>query len=188
MARSSQLIAVMWLGFVVFWTVSAFSAKPSLDQRARWRTRLGLILLLLIAFALRSPLLRRDLAQASSVDLGQAAHVAGVVLCALGLGFAIWARIHIGRNWGLPMSRKREPELVTSGPYAFVRHPIYSGVILAMLGSALGGSLGWLPAIVICAASFFYSARAEERILLEEFPQSYAAYRRRTKMMIPFVL
>jgi len=59
----------------------------------------------------------------------------GVALCALGIGLAIWARTYLGRNWGMPMSRKENPELVTSGPYAYVRHPIYTGLLIAMLGS-----------------------------------------------------
>ena len=67
----------------------------------------------------------------------------GVALCLLGFGLAINARRHLGRNWGTPMSRKEQPELVTSGPYALIRHPIYTGLILAMLGSAIGVNVFW---------------------------------------------
>jgi Putative protein-S-isoprenylcysteine methyltransferase len=68
----------------------------------------------------------------------------GLVLFALGLAFAIWARIHLGRNWGTPMTQKDEPELVTSGPYHLVRHPIYSGILLAGVGTATALSWLWL--------------------------------------------
>ena len=71
-------------------------------------------------------------------DLGGEA--LGLVLFGLGLAFAIWARVHIGRNWGTPMTQKDEPELVTSGPYRLVRHPIYSGILLANIGTALAPS------------------------------------------------
>src|SRR5262249_60323923 len=67
----------------------------------------------------------------------------GLVLFAVGLGFAIWARVHIGRNWGTPMTQKDDPELVTSGPYHLVRHPIDSGVLVAGVGTAMALSWMW---------------------------------------------
>jgi protein-S-isoprenylcysteine O-methyltransferase Ste14 len=111
----------------------------------------------------------------------------GLFLFALGLGFAIWARLHIGRNWGTPMSQKEEPELVTSGPYRLVRHPIYSGILLAGLGTAVALSWLWLIAVVLAAAYFAYSAIVEERYLAEQFPDAYPAYKHSTKMLVPFV-
>jgi protein-S-isoprenylcysteine O-methyltransferase Ste14 len=112
----------------------------------------------------------------------------GLALFAAGLGFAIWARVHIGRNWGHPMSQKEDPELVTSGPYRYVRHPIYSGIILAGVGTAVG--LGWpvLLAVGLAAIYFSYSATVEERFMTEQFPETYPAYRSTTKMLVPFVL
>jgi protein-S-isoprenylcysteine O-methyltransferase Ste14 len=77
----------------------------------------------------------------------------GLLLFALGLGFAIWARQHIGRNWGTPMSKKVEPELVTSGPYQLVRHPIYSGILLAGVGTAVALSWMWLIAMVLARST-----------------------------------
>ena len=112
----------------------------------------------------------------------------GVVLCASGIAFAIWARRHIGRNWGMPMSFKEDPELVTTGPYAMVRHPIYSGIIAAMAGSVLGVGIAWLAPLVLFCAYFVYSASTEERLMLERFPTTYLAYMERTKMLIPFIL
>ena len=85
------------------------------------------------------------------------------MLFVAGLALAVWARIYLGRNWGMPMSERAEPELVTSGPYRFVRHPIYSGILLAVLGSALCTTLFWLAALVLLGAYFIYSARVEER-------------------------
>src|SRR5258708_3671779 len=95
--------------------------------------------MLLIVAVLRSPSLRQFLAETQrsashSIFLGWT----GVALCVLGFGLAINARWHLGRNWGMPMSRKEQPELVTSGPYAHLRHPIYTGLILAMLGCTIG--------------------------------------------------
>jgi protein-S-isoprenylcysteine O-methyltransferase Ste14 len=111
----------------------------------------------------------------------------GLVLFALGLGFAIWARVHIGRNWGIPMSQKEEPELVTSGPYHLVRHPIYSGLLLAGIGTAVALSWVWLIAVVLAGIYFVYAATVEERYLTEHFSDAYPMYKRSTKMLVPFV-
>jgi protein-S-isoprenylcysteine O-methyltransferase Ste14 len=95
--------------------------------------------------------------------------------------------VQIGRNWGVPMTRKEEPELVTSGPYRLVRHPIYSGILLAGIGTAVSLSWFWLIAVGVAAAYFVYSATVEERYLSEQFPDAYPAYRRSTKMLVPYV-
>src|SRR5213083_788767 len=102
----------------------------------------------------------------------------GLVLFALGLGFAVWARVHIGRNWGTPMAQKDEPELVTTGPYRFVRHPIYSGILVAGIGTAVALSWLWLLAFALAGIYFVYSARVEERYLTAEFPDEYPPYKR----------
>src|SRR5262249_22944680 len=111
----------------------------------------------------------------------------GFVLLAVGLGFAIWARVNIGRNWGTPMTQKEEPELVTSGPYHLVRHPIYSGILLAAVGTAVALSWSWLIAVALAGVYFLYSATVEERYLAQRFPDTYPAYQRATKMLIPCI-
>lgn len=112
----------------------------------------------------------------------------GAVCTALGIGLAIFARAYLGRNWGVPMSRKENPELVTGGPYAFIRHPIYAGVILAMLGSMIGESVYWTLPLILFGAYFIYSARREEQLMSTQFPEQYPSYIKRTKMFVPFVL
>jgi protein-S-isoprenylcysteine O-methyltransferase Ste14 len=112
----------------------------------------------------------------------------GAVIFACGLALAVWARIHLGRNWGMPMTEKAEPALVTSGPYRFVRHPIYSGLLLAVLGTALATNVIGLVIVAVLGGYFYYSASVEERNLTATFPTAYPAYRARTKMLIPLVL
>jgi protein-S-isoprenylcysteine O-methyltransferase Ste14 len=111
----------------------------------------------------------------------------GLLLFAVGLCFAVWARIHIGRNWGAPMTQKDEPELVTSGPYHLVRHPIYSGILVAGFGTATALSWVWLIAVLLAGLYFVYSATVEERFMTEQFPDAYPAYKRSTKMLVPFI-
>jgi protein-S-isoprenylcysteine O-methyltransferase Ste14 len=112
----------------------------------------------------------------------------GAAAVALGLALAVWARIHLGRNWGMPMTQRAEPELITSGPYRFVRHPIYSGILAGVLGTALANNLIGLIIVAILGCYFYYSATVEERNLTATFPTAYPAYQARTKMLIPFVL
>jgi protein-S-isoprenylcysteine O-methyltransferase Ste14 len=184
---TSSLFAALWLIFVAYWAVMAVSAKRNIGARF-WRTEAGLrvAIIVLILLALRLPVFRQAHVHAAgaSVLMGGV----GVALCALGIGLAIWARTYLGRNWGMPMSRKENPELVTSGPYAHVRHPIYTGMLIAMLGSAIGESPLWSIPLVLFGLYFVYSARKEEKLMMEQFPDRYPAYMRRTKMLVPFIL
>jgi len=181
------IIAGLWLVFVAYWAVAAVGAKRNVRRR-RWPTEivLRLVVLLLIALLMQSRSLRLFLAEtqrsaSDPVILGWT----GVALCLLGFGLAMSARWRLGRNWGMPMSRKEQPELVTSGPYARIRHPIYTGLILAMLGSALGVNIFCALLLVPVGAYFLYSARREEIVMLQLFPEQYAAYMARTGMLLP---
>jgi protein-S-isoprenylcysteine O-methyltransferase Ste14 len=112
----------------------------------------------------------------------------GAVVFASGITVALWARVHLGRNWGMPTSQKADAELVTSGPYRAVRHPIYSGLLAGLLGTALVTNLIGLIIVAVLGAYFCYSASVEEKNLTATFPAAYPAYRASTKMLIPFVL
>ena len=181
------IIAGLWLLFVAYWTVAAAGVKRS-TSRWPWRREIGLrvVLILLVVALLQSRPLRQFLAESQRhVSHSAALGWIGAALCLLGFGMAISARRHLGRNWGMPMSRKEQPELVTSGPYALIRHPIYTGLILAMLGSAMAVNIFWLLLLVLVGAYFIYSARREEIVMLQLFPEQYAAYRARTGMLVP---
>jgi protein-S-isoprenylcysteine O-methyltransferase Ste14 len=112
----------------------------------------------------------------------------GLAIFVLGLALAVWARVYLRRNWGMPMSQKADPELVTTGPYRRIRHPIYSGIILGMAGTALAVSLYWLTAVAILGTYFLISAIVEERTMAKLFPAAYPPYKRATKMLIPYIL
>ena len=186
-----RLILAIWLVFIVYWALSAISAKRSTGLQTQWRTRMAIrvIILALVVLVLRVPILYRALQQAQAhTPANTLARLIGVVLCALGIGLAIWARVNLGRNWGMPMSRKEDPELVTTGPYATIRHPIYTGMLIAMLGSMIGTTIFFLVLFIVFGVYFIYSARREEKLMVEQFPEQYSAYMRRTKMLVPFVM
>jgi protein-S-isoprenylcysteine O-methyltransferase Ste14 len=111
----------------------------------------------------------------------------GLAIFVAGLALAIWARVYLGRNWGTPMSQKVDPDLVTTGPYRTIRHPIYSGILLAIVGTAVALSWYWLIAVPLLGGYFVYSAIMEERYMTKLFPDTYAEYKRSTKMLIPYV-
>ena len=112
----------------------------------------------------------------------------GALLSAAGIAFAVWARVYLGRNWGMPMSKVADSELVTDGPYKLVRHPIYTGVIAAMLGTML--AVSWwvgLP-LALMAFYFIYAAIQEEKRMAAEFGEKYGTYKAKSKMLVPWVL
>jgi protein-S-isoprenylcysteine O-methyltransferase Ste14 len=184
------LIVALWLGFIAYWAVSAVGAKRSLGSRqARNEIGLRLLVVAVVLIVLAVPPVRHTFRalqayQTQSVVLG----IAGVALCVAGVGLAVLARHYLGRNWGMPVSRKENPELVTNGPYRYVRHPIYSGIMLAMLGTAIGASAFWVVPLVLFGGYFVYCARREEKIMIAQFPAQYPAYMRRTPMLLPFTL
>jgi protein-S-isoprenylcysteine O-methyltransferase Ste14 len=173
------VVFIAWGVFWVFWLVLAVWSKQAAPRR---RLRPPGVVLLVFIVMIR--LFRTDTLAVHAAAL----KVIGVILLVAGLALCVWARLYLGRNWGMPMTEKLEPELVTSGPYRFVRHPIYSGLLLGVTGTALATNLYWLAALVVLGAFFVYSARVEESIMTRWFPAAYAAYRERTKMLIPFVL
>jgi protein-S-isoprenylcysteine O-methyltransferase Ste14 len=173
-------VAVLWVLFWIYWLVSAAGAKEG--SRTRRTRPPGLLIAVLVLV-----LLRVFRAGSLAVD-DPILQALGAVLFLTGLGLAVWARVYLGRNWGMPMTQKDEPELVTQGPYRFVRHPIYSGILLAMLGTSLATNLYWLIALIVLGVYFTYSARVEERLMAASFPDAYPTYTAKTKMLIPFVL
>jgi len=175
------VFAVGWAAFWLYWFAAALSMKRG---HVPWSRDLRIRAVILVVVIL---LIRLGAFRGHGVATDPSRAAVGLVLFAAGLVFAIWARVHIGRNWGTPMTQKEEPELVTSGPYRLVRHPIYSGILLAAIGTAVALSWFWLTAVALAGVYLIYSATVEERYLSEQFPDSYARYKRSTKMLVPFV-
>ena len=114
---------------------------------------------------------------------------AGLAVTVLGAVFAIWSRVTLGRNWSSVPQVKEQHELVVKGPYRIVRHPIYTGLILAFAGTGLAKDKGiWLFLVVLIFASYWLKIRVEERLMMETFPDEYPEYRRRVKALIPGIL
>ena len=175
------LILLGWVAFWVYWLAASVGVKQG---RTRWgrfvRIRIAILILALL-------LARAGLFRGHAITSNPWRQGLGLALFASGLAVAVWARRYLGRNWGAPMSEKVNPELVTTGPYRTVRHPIYSGIILAMVGTAIAVNWYWLIAVGLAMLFFVYSAYKEEGYMASLFPDTYPAYKRSTKMLIPFV-
>jgi protein-S-isoprenylcysteine O-methyltransferase Ste14 len=180
MTATKTIVAAAWLAFWAYWGLSALRSKRGTRS---WH---GMPLRALLAIA---AILLFSFVNAGSLEVhGLVLPIIGTAIVFCGFGFAVWTRLHIGRNWGMLMTIKEEPELVTSGPYRLVRHPIYTGILAAVVGTALAVNLLALAVAALLAVFFLYSATIEERSLRTIFPDAYPAYRARTKMLIPFVL
>jgi protein-S-isoprenylcysteine O-methyltransferase Ste14 len=173
-------IGIVWVVFWAYWLLSAIGAKHGSRSLRSRPPGVGIVL---VGF-----LLIRVIGVGSLAVHSPALEAVGVVLFLSGLALAVWARMYLGRNWGMPMTQKDEPELVTSGPYHLVRHPIYSGILLAFLGTSLATNLYLLIAVVVIGIYFIYSAKVEEKNMTTTFPNTYPSYRMRTKMLIPYLL
>jgi protein-S-isoprenylcysteine O-methyltransferase Ste14 len=176
------VFGVGWGAFWLYWLVAAFSTKRGHVLWSR-ELRIRVVIVVLVVLLIRFGAFRGHAVHTDAWREGL-----GLALFALALGFAIWARVNIGRNWGTPMTQKEEPELVTGGPYRLVRHPIYAGILAAGVGTAVALSWLWLTPVLLAGVYFVYSATVEERYLTEQFPDEYRRYKRATKMLVPFVL
>lgn len=193
-------IILCWAAFIVFWVASSFNVKRDIRggygkwwRQFSWLRLAAAAVLIFIAWRMATGAARYTVSPGfilfsrgvylPSIFLGWIA--AGISV--LGVGFAIWARVYLGRNWSPRPAVKVGHELVTTGPYAYVRHPIYTGIILMAFGAALTGSFFGIGAFVIACLAYISRMGKEEKIMLELFPDEYPSYKKRTKALLPFL-
>jgi protein-S-isoprenylcysteine O-methyltransferase Ste14 len=178
----------LWGVFFLYWAISSLSSKAakkteSVAERLQRMLPLAVAYVLLFYQAKSFGWLNKRFVADSS-----AAAIIGVVLTAAGVALAIWARWHLGANWSAIVSIRKEHELIRSGPYRRVRHPIYTGMLLAMAGTALVlGEVRGLLAFAITLFAFYWKARKEEAWLEREFGERFAEHTRQTGMFLPRV-
>ena len=176
----------LWILFLLYWLVSALRRKKT-KQRESIAQRLAYILPLLIAVFLLSDR-RADFGWLATRFVPDTLEVAwaGVAVMAVGLAVAIWARLHLGTNWSGTVTLKEGHELIRTGPYRNIRHPIYTGILVGFLGNAIvNGQVRGLVALAIIWASFFIKARREEMFLAQEFGPKFEEHTRHTGMFLP---
>jgi protein-S-isoprenylcysteine O-methyltransferase Ste14 len=183
------LIPALWLLWLAYWRISAADVKPTQRHESLGSRAAHLVPLLIAAVLLW---LRDD------PDGGwlfgrfllrtEATFWIGALLTAAGLGFSAWARVHLGKNWSATVTVKEGHELIHTGPYARLRHPIYTGVLLGFLGTGIAiGEWRAVLALALVIIAFARKLRLEERWMSETFGEEYQRYRARTSALIPFI-
>jgi protein-S-isoprenylcysteine O-methyltransferase Ste14 len=188
MTESTRLfIECCWVAWVVYWVIMAFTTKRAVERSGFFGYRLvaGILIVGLVAAG-------RLVHVSSHSQLWQTTLALGVVsdcIVVAGAAFTVWARITLGRNWSAEVTFKQDHELIESGPYALARHPIYTGLIVMALGTAInyGRVIGFGLLVSLCGG-LWWKARQEERIMSRHFPDAYAEYKTRVRAIIPFML
>lgn len=181
-----SVIWAAWTVFVLFWFVAAFNRKAA-QKRESFARRLVYVAFMAFAFiVLYERQLPSDfLAGRLWPYLDWIAQL-GALLTVAGIAFSIWARVHIGRNWSGQVMIKRDHELIRSGPYARIRHPIYTGLLLAVFGTFLAiGEVRVLLAFVVILFGFTYKAKREEALLAEHFGPAFEEHKKHTGFFLP---
>jgi protein-S-isoprenylcysteine O-methyltransferase Ste14 len=183
---SATVIKGLWILFGLYWLVSALRLKKT-KKRESWLQRLLYVLPLFVASSLLSrPEAHYGWLGGRFVPDTAAVRWTGVLLTAAGVAIAVWARFHLGANWSGVVTLKEGHELIRTGPYTRIRHPIYTGILLALLGTAVAmGEVRGLLAVAITWLSFYLKARREEAFLAQEFGPRFAEHQLHTGMFLP---
>jgi protein-S-isoprenylcysteine O-methyltransferase Ste14 len=184
---SSYIVAGCWLIFFGYWVVSAFRVKRTVERPSiaatlahRIPVMLAWCLMLLNVFP---PLQRRILPHTDPVM------VTGAAVCVLGLLVTLWARWTLAGNWSADVTFKQDHELVRRGPYRFVRHPIYTGLLIMATGTAVGdGRLRCWLGVAVLALGLWVKLSQEERLMLRHFPEAYPIYKKEAKALVPWII
>jgi protein-S-isoprenylcysteine O-methyltransferase Ste14 len=173
----------------LYWAVAALGAKPVARRETGWSEaayRLPLIVALVVLWL--APRLGVGALTARAIPQSAAVSVIAVILVACGVGFAVWARVHLAGNWSARVTVKQDHQLIRTGPYRYVRHPIYTGMLLALAGTfVFVGTPLALIAFALITVSFARKLMVEERFMTATFGADYDQYRRETARLIPFV-
>jgi protein-S-isoprenylcysteine O-methyltransferase Ste14 len=184
-----NIISACWILFAVIWLLAAFATKQSVYRESRLQRMRYVIPLLLGGFLLAKGHRLSDPLNHRVIPHVEALAWTGVVLCIAGFAFCIWARFTLGRNWSGVVTLKRGHELISDGPYALVRHPIYTGLLTMFVATVIVlGHVAGIIALPFVFVSLWIKLRYEEKLMLKHFPNEYAAYQQRVKRIIPFIL
>ena len=183
------IITGIWIAFWAYWAISALRTRSTFKRRQRCGPMLLVLLAAVLAWAILASWLPASLLQQQGIPDGVGAGLAGISVTILGLGLAVWARVHLGKNWSARPAIQVDHKLIRTGPYRFVRNPIYTGLLVGYAGTAIViGALWAFILILFVLVAFLGKIWAEEKFLLEEFGEAYKEYRRKVKALIPFLV
>ena len=184
-----HVFAGMWLSWALYWWALSRNVKPSVRTESTSSRLLHIVPLMLAVALLWLPHVPIPVLGERFVPLAAWPFWVGAAFTLAGLLFSVWARVHLGSNWSGVVTVKEDHELIQSGPYGIVRHPIYTGLLLAFAGSALArGEWRGFLAVVIVLWAFWRKLCTEERWMRERFGSAYQSYSERVPALVPFVL
>lgn len=176
----------MWAALGVYWLWNARRSGSSVTREASWWRVMRLGTLTLTFILLLSPWLRMGWLGWRFVPNTRVARALGVAITAAGIGLCVWARVHLGKYWSDKVVLKVEHRLIRSGPYRYLRHPIYSGVLLGIIGTAVAiGEWRGIVALVLMSTNYFVKAQREERVLAGQFGEEYRDYQKQAGFLAP---
>jgi len=183
------LFAGMWLAWIVYWILASVGTKATVRRESAASRASHVVALSVAAVLLAVPRVGIPGFDVRLLPYPAAAFWIGAALTACGLLFAVWARVHLAGNWSGTVTIKEGHQLITTGPYGIVRHPIYTGLLCALAGSALArNDVRGVVAVALAAVALWRKLRIEEQWLTQAFGSAYDAYRRRIPALVPFVL
>ena len=183
------ILAGIWIAFWVYWLISAVRSRSSSKRRQSARPWIIFTLIAVLAWAALAHLAPPGFLQQHVLPDGTWTQLIGLAMTITGLGFAVWARIHLGKNWSSTPEIKVGHELIRTGPYRFVRNPIYTGLLFGYAGTAIAAGVVWAFVLILfLLGAFLLKIREEERFLLGEFGEEYEKYRREVRALIPYLL
>ncbi len=179
-------LGVLWLAWLAYWLAAARDVKPARRRESRANRLLTVALTIPAAVLLAIPGAWLHWLGARFLPDTMILYWLGLLIVSTGLAIAVWARVHLGRNWSGTVTVKEDHELIRSGPYGIVRHPIYSGLLLAILGTVIVvGEWRGLLAFCFLTIALLLKLRREERFMEESFPDTYPSYRAQVPALIP---
>ncbi|MGB8475134.1 MAG: isoprenylcysteine carboxylmethyltransferase family protein [Candidatus Acidiferrum sp.] len=179
-------IQFCWIVFGLYWLASAFNRKVTKKKETYFQRLLYTLPLVIAFYLLYRPEANYGWLGARFVPAGTSYKWLGVALTAAGTALAIWARWHLGANWSGVVTLKEGHELIRSGPYRAIRHPIYTGILVALFGNSVAvGEVRGLIAVAVALFSFYVTATREESFLSQEFGPGFAEHQRHTGMFLP---
>jgi protein-S-isoprenylcysteine O-methyltransferase Ste14 len=185
---TSHIIITCWCIFVIVWLIAAFRTKRTAERQSvasalAHRIPVAAGWWLLLVPKVPGLMCRQIIARTAS------SQIIGSAICIFGLLFTLWARQTLAGNWSSDVTFKQDHELIRTGPYHIVRHPIYTGLLVMFFGTAIYiGQVRGILSLPLVTTGFWIKLSQEERLLLRHFPDAYPVYRREVKALIPFVI
>ncbi len=186
---TAVIIHGIWIAVGIIWLAGSISSKSTKRQEPNLARLFHLTLMILASVLLFTNVFPAPFLQSRIVPDSTASDLAGLTLTLAGCFLAVWARVFLGGNWSALVTLKKDHTLIRSGPYAFVRHPIYSGLLLGMLGTAIAsGEVRGFLAVALALFAWLGKSQVEEQFMTDQFGAEYREYQHRVKRLIPFLL